>query len=151
MSHRVRLAGWLAGVAPPTIVLFLRTAAQKSRRQPRSSSPLLPRPDPPAARDRPRLAQSEQGRQSKPYASAAMYAPVCRLHLSSDGKFDRGALFPRNRPGRLARLNLLPWPILRSKEGLRKACITLIFGEHPRHSAYVRSLRNWYTSASWPP
>ncbi|KAG7073862.1 hypothetical protein JMJ78_0014829, partial [Colletotrichum scovillei] len=90
-----------AGDAPPIIVPFLCTAAQKSRRQPRSSLPLLPRPDPPPTRDRPRLAQSEQGRQSNVHADAAMYAPACRLYLSSDVKFDRGALFPRNRPGRL--------------------------------------------------
>ncbi|KAK1448388.1 hypothetical protein CTAM01_17341 [Colletotrichum tamarilloi] len=69
--------------------------------QPGSSFPSLPQPDPPPTRDRPRLAQSEQGRQSNFHAGAAMVAPVCRLHLSSDGKSDRGALFPRNRPGRL--------------------------------------------------
>ncbi|KXH63299.1 hypothetical protein CNYM01_14340, partial [Colletotrichum nymphaeae SA-01] len=69
--------------------------------QPRSSLSLLPRPDPPPTRDRPRLAQSEQGRQSNVHADEAMYAPACRLYLSSDVKFDRRALFPRNRPGRL--------------------------------------------------
>ncbi|KAG7038381.1 hypothetical protein JMJ78_0000917 [Colletotrichum scovillei] len=72
MFHRIRLAGWLAGDAPPITVPFLCTAAQKSRRQPRTSLPLLPRPDPPPTRDRPRLAQSEQGRQSNVHADAAI-------------------------------------------------------------------------------